>query len=164
MRILLVAGSVAVAVLVAVVVIGLRITRDDEPDWSGQATVACEQALARGRELATAGAAITPVERRVVEVFAGAAEIESDMLTELQALPRPSEDAEEIERVLVVVAESHRDDLGVLGKLRRSFDQRLFERRVNETIPVLADLRSRFAALGATGCVSYYDPNSYGAG
>jgi hypothetical protein len=35
---------------------------------------------------------------------------------------------------------------------------------VNETIPVLTDLRSRFSALGATGCVSYYDPNSYAAG
>jgi hypothetical protein len=92
MRILLVAGGVAVAVLVAVVVIGLRLTGDDEPEWSGQATVACEQALGRGRELAAAGAAITPVERRVVEVFAGAAEIEADMLAELEALPRPSAD------------------------------------------------------------------------
>jgi hypothetical protein len=32
---------------------------------------------------------------------------------------------------------------------------------VNETIPVLADVRSRFTSLGATGCVRYYDPNSY---
>ena len=29
---------------------------------------------------------------------------------------------------------------------------------------MLADLRSRFTSLGATGCVSYYDPNSYAAG
>ena len=161
---LLLAGGVAVAVLVAVVVVGLRLTGDDEPEWSSPPTEACERALGRGRDLAAAGAAITPVERRVVEVFAGAAEIEADMLAELEALPRPSGDAEEIERVLAVVAESHQDDLAVLAKLRRSFDQRLFERRVNETIPVLADLRSRFTALGATGCVSYYDPNSYATG
>jgi hypothetical protein len=164
MRILLVAGGVAVAVLVAVVVIGLRLTGDDEPEWSGQATAACEQALGRGRKLAATGAAITPVERRVVEVFAGAAEIEADMLAELSALPRPSADEEEIKRTLTVVAESHQDDLAVLAKLRRTFDRRLFERRVNETIPVLADLRARFTALGATGCVSYYDPNSYATG
>ena len=161
---LLLAGGVAVAVLVAVVVVGLRLTGDDEPEWSGPATSACEQALGRGRDLAAAGATITPVERRVVEVFAGAAEIEADMLAELEALPRPSADAEKIEQVLAVVAGSHQDDLAVLAKLRRNFDQRLFERRVNETIPVLADLRSRFTALGATGCVSYYDPNSYATG
>jgi hypothetical protein len=164
MRILLLAGGVAVAVLVAVVLVGLRLTRDDEPQWSQSATEACERALARGRDLAASGAAITPVERRVVQVFAGAAEIESDMLAELEALPRPSGDAREIERVLAAVAESHQDDLIVLAKLRRNFDRGLFERRVNETIPVLNDLRSRFTALGATGCVRYYDPDSYATG
>ena len=164
MRILLLAGGVAVVVLVAVVVVGLRLTRDDEPEWSQPATAACERALGRGRDLAASGATISPVERRVVEVFAGAADIEADMLAELEALPRPSGDAAEIEQVLAVVADSHRDDLAVLAKLRRSFDQKLFERRVNETIPVLADLRSRFTALGATGCVSYYDPDSYATG
>ena len=100
----------------------------------------------------------------MVEVFAGAAEIEADLLAELEALPRPSADDAEIERTLAVVADSHRDDLAVLARLRRSFDRRLFERRVNETVPVLADLRSRFTALGATGCVSFYDPDSYAAG
>ena len=164
MRIALVAGAVAVVVLVAVVVVGLRLTGDDEPEWSDQASAACERALGRGRELAVAGAAITPVERRVVEVFAGAADIESDLLSELEALPRPSADDEEIEQVLEVVADSHHDDLTLLAQLRRSFDRSLFERRVNETVPVLADLRSRFTALGATGCVSYYDPDSYAVG
>jgi hypothetical protein len=164
MRTLLLAGCGAVAVLVAAVVVGLGLTRDDDPEWPEQATAACERSLSRGRELATAGATILPVERRIVEVYAGASEIESDMLAELEALPRPSGDAEEIEQVLEVVAESHRDDLAVLAQLRRRFDRGVFERRVNETIPVLADLRSRFTALGATGCVSYYDPNSYAAG
>ena len=164
MRIALLAGGVAVAVLVAVVVVGLRLTGDDEPKWSEQATAACERALVRGRALVVAGAAIKPVERQVAEVFAGAIEVESDMLSELQALPRPSADDEEIERALAVVADSHRDDLAVLARLRRTFDRGVFEQRVNETIPVLADLRSRFNALGATGCVSYYDPNSYAGG
>lgn len=164
MRIALLAGAVAVAVLVAVVVVGLRLTGDDEPEWSEHATAACEQALGRGRDLVVSGAAIKPVERQVVEVFGGATEIESDMLAELEALPRPSADEEKIEQVLAVVADSHRDDLAVLARLRRTFDRGVFERRVNETVPVLADLRSRFAALGATGCVSYYDPNSYDVG
>jgi hypothetical protein len=164
MRIALLAGAVAVAVLVAVVVVGLRLTGDDEPDWADDATAACEQALGRGRDLAVSGAAIRPVERQVVEVFAGAIEIESDMLSELEALPRPSADDDEIARVLAVVADSHRDDVAVLARLRRSFDRGVFERRVNETVPVLADLRSRFRALGATGCVSYYDPSSYDVG
>ena len=34
MRIALLAGAVAVVVLVAVVVVGLRLTGDDEPDWA----------------------------------------------------------------------------------------------------------------------------------
>jgi hypothetical protein len=164
MRIVLLAGGVAAAVLIAVVVVGLRLTGDDEPEWSQQATAACERALGRGRDLAAAGAAITPVERRVVEVFAGAAEIESDLLAELEALPRPAADDEEIERVLGVVAESHRDDLAVLEQLRRSFDLAAFQRHAAETDPVLTDLRARFTALGATGCVSFYDPNSYAPG
>ena len=164
MRIALLAGAVAVAVLAAVVVFGVRLTRDDEPQWSDQATAACERALGRGRDLVVAGAAIRPVERQAVEVFAGAADIESDMLSELEALPRPSADGEEIERTLAIVADSNREDRAVLVRLRRSFDRRVFERRVNETVPVLADLRSRFTALGATGCVRYYDPNSYAVG
>ncbi len=164
MRIALLAGAVALVVLVIVVVVGLRLTGDDEPDWAASATVACEEALGRGRDLVVAGAAITPVERQVVEVFAGATEIEADMLAKLEALPRPSADDEEIGRALAVVADSHRDDLRVLAQLRRNFDRSVFERRVNETVPVLADLRSRFTALGATGCVSYYDPDSYAVG
>ena len=164
MRIALLAGAVAVVVLVAVVVVGLRLTGDDEPEWSDRATAACERALGRGRDLVVAGAAIKPVERQVVEVFAGATEIESDLIAALETLPRRSADDEEIEHVLAVVADSHRDDLAVLARLRRSFDRGVFERRVNETIPVLVDLRSRFTALGATGCVSYYDPDSYAVG
>jgi hypothetical protein len=164
MRIALLAGAVALVVLVAVVVVGLRLTSEDEPDWAADATAACERGLGRGRNLVVSGAAIRPVERQVVEVFAGSIEIESDMLAELEALPRPSADDAEIEQVLAVVADSHRDDLAVLAQLRRSFERGVFERRVNETIPVLADLRSRFTALGATGCVSYYDPNSYATG
>ena len=99
-----------------------------------------------------------------MEVFAGATEIEADMLAELEALPRPPADAEEIE----AGARSRRRVAP--GRPRRAREAapelrpRLFERRVNETIPVLADLRSRFTALGATGCVSYYDPNSYAVG
>ena len=158
MRIALLAGAVAVVVLVAVVVVGLRLTGDDEPDWAAEATAACERALGRGRDLAVSGAAIRPVERQVVEVFAGSTDIEADLLSELEALPRPPADAEQIEH------DSHRDDLAVLAQLRRSFDRGVFERRVNETIPVLDDLRSRFTALGATGCVSYYDPDSYAVG
>ena len=150
--------------LVAVVVVGLRLTGDDEPKWSGCATAACERALGRGRELAVAGASITPPSRRVVEVFAGAAEIESDPLAEFEALPRPSADDEEIEETLAVIEESHLDDLAVLERLRRSFDQAAFERHADETDPILADLRARFTVLGATGCVSFYDPNSYAAG
>ena len=84
------------------------------------------------------------------------------MIAELEELPRPAADEQAIAAALVVVNDSHRDDVAAVRSLRRQFDRALFERRVNETVPVLADLRSRFGALGATGCVTYYDPSAYG--
>ena len=161
MRMLVLAGAVAVAVVAVVVAVGLRLTGDDDPDWAEQATAACERGLGRARAVITAGGAIEPDEKRALALYAGATEIESDVLAELEALPRPSEDAKAIEEVLALVDESHRADLATIRRLRRAFDRALFERRVNGTVPVLAELSSRFGALGASGCVSYYDPDAY---
>ena len=126
MRIALLAGAVALVVLVAVVVVGLRLTGDDEPDWAAEATTACERALGRGRDLAVSGATIRPVERQVVEVFAGSTEIEADLLSEMLRGAAPSARGRrgKIERVLTVVADSHRDDLAVLAQLRRELRPR----------------------------------------
>ena len=44
---LLLAGGVAVAVLAVVVVVGLDLIGEDEPEWAEQATAACERGLGR---------------------------------------------------------------------------------------------------------------------
>jgi hypothetical protein len=162
MRMLLLAGGVAIAVLAVVVVVGLDLVGEDEPPWSEQASAACERGIEQARAVISAGEAIANDEKRALDVYAGATAVEADVIAELDALPRPSADELAIERTLTIVAASHRADVAAIGRLRRSFDPQLFERRVNDTVPILADLRSRFAALGAAGCIRYYDPASYG--
>jgi hypothetical protein len=162
MRVLLLAGCVAVAALVAVLVVGLDLLGEDEPAWSEQASAACERGITDAREVISAGEAIANDEKRALDVYAGATAVEADLIAELDALPRPSADELAIERTLAIIAASHRADVAAIRRLRRSFDRQLFERRVNDTIPILADVRSRFAALGAAACIRYYDPSSYG--
>jgi len=162
MRMLLLAGGVAIAVLAVVVVVGLDLVGEDEPPWSEQASAACERGIERAREVISAGEAIANDEKRALDVYAGATDVEADVIAELDTLSRPSADELAIERTLTIVAASHRADVAAIGRLRRSFDRQLFEQRVNDTVPILADLRSRFAALGAAGCIRYYDPASFG--
>lgn len=164
MRMLLLAGAVAVAVLAAVVIVGLRLVDEDEPTWPERASAVCEQGLEDNRAALSAGSAIAGAERRALQVYAETTRIEGGVLDELEALPRPAEDELAIERTLTVLAESHQADVAAVTKLRRQFDRVLFERRVNDTIRVLADIRSRFARLGADGCVRFYDPASYNTG
>ena len=161
MRMLLLAGAVGVAVLAAVVFAGLRLLDDDEPAWAERATAACERGLTEARAAVDAGKAIAGTERRTLQVYAASTEIEAGVLTDLAELSRPSEDELAIERTLAILSRSHQADVVAVERLRRIFDPQLLERRVNDTIPVLADVRSRFAALGAAGCVRYYDPASY---
>jgi hypothetical protein len=161
MRMLLLAGGVAVLVLAAVLVVGLRVLGDDEPPWSERATVVCDRGLAEARAAVSAGEAVAGLERRTLQVYAASTEIEAGVLADLEELPRPAEDELAIERTLGILAQSHRADRAAVERLRRNFDSELLERRVNDTIPILADVRGRFMALGAAGCVRYYDPASY---
>jgi hypothetical protein len=162
MRMLVLAGAVAVAVLAAVVVIGIRLTGEADPNWAERATDACERRHADSQAAVTAGKKIESVEDRTLQVYAAATQIESVLLAELQALPRPEEDELAIERTLAIISESHEEDIVAVERLRRDFDPEVLERRVNDTIPLVVDLRRRFDSLGADGCVRYYDPSSYG--
>jgi hypothetical protein len=161
MRMLLLAGAVGVAALAAVVVVGLRVLGDDEPAWSERATVACDRGLAEARAAVSAGQQVAGTERRTLQVYAASTEIEAGVLADLEELPRPADDELAIERTLAILAESHAADVAAVERLRGQFDAQVLERRVNETIPVLASVRSRFTDLGAAGCVRYYDPDSY---
>jgi hypothetical protein len=161
MRMLVLAGAVAVAVLAAVVIVGLRLAGDDEEPWAERATVVCDRGLAEARAAVSAGESIAGVERRTLQVYAASTEIEARVLADLEALPRPSGDELAIERTLAILSKSHQADVVAVERLRRDFDPELLERRVNDTIPILADIRGRFMALGAAGCVRYYDPASY---
>lgn len=164
MRMLLLAGGVAIAVLAVVVVVGLNLVGEDEPKWSERASAACERGIAQARDVVSAGEAIANDEKRALDVYAGATAVEAEVIAELDALARPAADELAIERTIAILATSHRADKAAIARLRRSFDPQLFERRVNDTIPILADVRSRFAALGAAACIRYYDPVTYSAG
>jgi len=161
MRMLLLAGAVAVAVLAGVVVVGLRVVGDDDPKWAEQATGACERGLVESRGAVAASRSVAPVEQRALHLFTAATEIESTVLAELLSLPQPAADELAIGRALEIIAEAHDDDLVLIDRLRRKFDVKLFEQRVNAAVPVSEDLRRRFESLGADGCVRYYDPASY---
>lgn len=162
MRMLLLAAAVAVAVLAAVVLVGIRLIGDDDPDWAESATAACERRLAEAQAAVRASESVVDLARRTLQVYAAATQIEATLLGELQALPRPAEDELAIERTLAIISESHREDVVAVERLRRNFDPQILQRRVNDTIPLLGDLRRRFRMLGADGCVRYYDPASYG--
>ena len=123
MRMLLLAGGVAIAVLAVVVVVGLDLVGEDEPPWSEQASAACERGIAEAREVISAGEAIANDEKRALDVYAGATAVEADVIAELDALPRPAADELAIERTLTIVAASHRADVAAIGRLRRSFDR-----------------------------------------
>ena len=161
MRMLLLTGGVALSVLAAVVVVGLRVLGEDDPTWAESATAACERGLAEARAAVSAGKQVAGLERRTLQVYDASTEIEAVVLAELEELSRPSEDELAIERTLSILEDSHAADATTIARLRRDFDAEVLERRVNETIPILADVRARFRALGATGCVRYYDPESY---
>ena len=158
---LLLAGAVAVAVFAGVVAAGLLLAGDDDPTWADHATAACERGLEESRAAVAANSSVVPIERRALLLFSAATEIESTVLAELQALPRPAADETAIVRALAIIADGHGDDLVAVARLRRNFDQRFFEQRVNDALPVSEDLRRRFESLGAFGCVRYYDPASY---
>jgi hypothetical protein len=162
MRMLLLAGAVAVAVLAGVVVLGFRFVGDDDPKWAEHASAACERGLEESRGAVAATRSVAPVEQRALQLFTAATEIESTVLAELLTLRRPAADELAIRRALEIIAEAHDDDLVLVDRLRETFDAKLFEQRVNAAVPVSEDLRHRFESLGADGCVRYYDPASYG--
>lgn len=161
MRMLALAGAVALVVLAAVLFVGFRVLGEDEPTWGQRATAACDRSLAEARAAVSAGEAVAGIERRTLQVYAASTQIEAGLLDELEELPRPEADELAIERTLGILDRSHQADKVAVERLRRSFDPQLLERRVNETIPILADVRKRFTALRAPGCVRYYDPASY---
>ena len=161
MRMLLLAGAVAIVVLAVVVVVGIKLTRDDGAQWAEQATAACERGLAEAQAAVDAAKEVPDLPARALQIYAAATAIESGVLAELQALPRPADDGPAIQRTLAIIVDSHREDIVAVERLRRSFDPKLLERRVNDSLPLLDDLRKRFDRLGANGCVRYYDPLSY---
>jgi hypothetical protein len=161
MRMIVLLAGVAAAVLVAVVVLGRGAAADEEPPWAQRASAACERGLAEARRLVERSASLPP-QRRVIAEYGGATRIETGVIAELRALPRPRQDAAEIAAVLAVLDRSHAADVTAVARLERRFDETLLERRVNDTVAVAADLRARFIELGADGCARYYNPESYG--
>lgn len=158
---LLLAGAAAVVVLGVVVFVGLRVVGEDAPDWAERASATCENGVADTRALIVAAAAAESADARALQVYAGSVEVEAGVLARLEALPRPDDDAVEIEQVLEVIEESHQVDLELVDQLRDSYDGEALRRRLEDVEPLLPYIRTTFASLGADDCVVYYDPVTY---
>lgn len=163
MRLALLAGLVGIAVLVAVVVLA-REGGDAEAEepWGRRASAVCERGLTQARAVIAEAEEIADAEERALHLYRGATEVEADVLAGLEALPQPAGSHGEIESALQILRDSHDADVAAVAELERDFDASLLEQRVNETVPITADLRTRFLTLEADGCARYLNPSSYG--
>jgi hypothetical protein len=161
MRMLLLAGAAAVAVLAVVVFVGLRVVGDDAPSWAEQANAACEGGIADTRALIGAAESAGNADDRALRIYTGSVEVEAGVLARLEGLPRPGDDEVEIEQTLKLIRESHEVDLDLVEQLLRSYDGVALRRRLVDVEPLLPHLRQSFETLGAGDCVAYYDPVTY---
>ena len=163
MRLALLAGSIVTAVVLAAVVLarGDGAEADGPVAWAQQASSVCERGLTEARALVAAADAIADAEERALHLYRGATRVEADVLTDLRALAAPRAERPAIAAALEMLSESHDLDVAAISELEREFDSTLLKRRVTETVPVAAELRRRFLALGADGCARYLNPVSY---
>ena len=171
-------GAIAfgVAVFGAVVVVGLRaVDSEAEPapplplpkpqTWAEQASAQCTNSLdtvrakltgAAGTGTATAAAS----RKTAVRLFVETTDIEGRLVSDLRAIPKGTNQAK-VDEAVGYLAEQHAKDVQVGRQLQQHYDEQLLRKAVQEYEQVATRLRRLFRALGATGCVSYFNPASY---
>jgi hypothetical protein len=168
------AVAVAVSVFAGVVVLGLRaVDSDPEPtpvaapipkpvSWAERASAHCVNSLDTVRAALT-NAASRPTESpktRSVRLFVETTAIEGRLVANLRAIPGPPDRAK-ADEAIGRFAEQHAKDVLVGRRLQRRYDEQLLRRAVAEYEREATRLRGLFRQLGATGCVSYFNPSSY---
>jgi hypothetical protein len=175
-KFLVAAVAVGVAVFAGVVVVGMRAV-DSETEtapppplpkpqtWAQQASAQCANSLdtvrakltgAAGTGTATAAAS----RRTAVRLFVETTEIEGRLVASLRAIPRPNDRAK-VDEAVGYLAEQHAKDVRIGRRLQQRYDEGLLRKAVEEYEQVATRLRRLFRELGATGCVSYFNPASY---
>jgi hypothetical protein len=170
------AVAVGVAVFAGVVVVGLRaVDSEAEPPpalplpkpqtWAEQASAYCANSLdtvrAKLTGAANGGTATAEASRKTaVRLFVETTEIEGKLVALLRAIPKPRDRAK-VDEAVGYLAEQHAKDVLVGRRLQQRYDEKLLRKAVEEYEQVATRLRRLFRELGATGCVSYFNPSSY---
>ena len=169
----LAALAVAGAVFAGVVFLGLR-TVDDEAEpptpvppreeltWAQRASAQCTNSLDTVRAaLMTPGAGDESDARRSVRLFVETTAIEGRLVASLRAIPSPTDPAK-VREAIGTLATQHEKDVRVGRQLQTRYDEQLLRKAVADYERVATRIRRLFRELGAAGCVSYFDPSSYG--
>ncbi len=176
-KFLVAAVAVGIAVFGGVVALGLRaVDSEAEPtpaaaplpkpqSWADRASAHCVNSLdtvrakltgAAGNGTATAAASRKTAVRLFVETTA----IEGRLVANLRAIPAPPDRAK-VDEAIGRFAEQHAKDVVVGRRLQRKYDEQLLRSAVKVYEREATRLRTLFRQLGATGCVSYFNPSSY---
>jgi len=133
--------------------------------WADRATTVCNRAYEQtldAIDLVVLDSPDLTTRQRNLELLTRALEIESRTLTALGALrPRPRPDHRTIRDALRLFRGVVADDRGTASLLRRRWSRSLLVRRSAAQLPVNERLNILFLGLGASGCATYFDPDSY---
>jgi hypothetical protein len=170
------AVAVGIGVFASVVVFGLRaVDSDAEPapaaaplpkpqSWAERASAHCVNSLDTVRAKLTGAASGTGTveasRKTAVRLFVETTAIEGRLVANLRAIPGPVDRAK-VDEAIGRFAEQHAKDVLVGRRLQRRYDEQLLRRAVQEYEREATRLRRLFRELGATGCVSYFNPSSY---
>ena len=87
--------------------------------------------------------------------------VEGRLVASLRAIPRPPDRAK-VDEAVGRLAEQHAKDELVGRRLQTRYDESLLRKAVQDYEREATRLRTLFRQLGAAGCVSYFNPSSYG--
>jgi hypothetical protein len=142
-----------------------RHVRRRAPAWADRATEICGRAHEQTLDLIDNLVLDSPQlsqRQRGVAYVSRAVKIEARAFGALKALrPRPRADRRAIRRTLRLFQHELAADRALAAAVRRRWDPALLARRRAETRPANARLELLFFGLGAGGCATYLDPESY---
>ena len=167
------AAAVGLAVFAGVVAVGLR-TVDSEAEpplaaplpkpqtWAERASAQCVNSLDTVRAALTSSATTGESNtKRSVRLFVETTAVEGRLVASLRAIPRPPDRAK-VDEAVGRLAEQHAKDELVGRRLQTRYDEKLLRKAVQDYEREATRLRTLFRQLGAAGCVSYFNPSSYG--
>jgi hypothetical protein len=170
----LAAAVVGVAVLAAVLALGLRLGDSEaepppttasvprELTWADRASALCSVSLGTVRAaLSSSSDAAETDEERLVRLFLETTAIEGRLVSNLRAIPVPAPDQAKADLAVGGLEEQWDRDVFVGRVLQRRFNSTLLRQSIDQYEREAARLSRLFEDLSADGCVRYLDPASY---